>query len=57
VIADLYHPEDVARWLASNPTEDEHERALDSLADAHGNLKAVVVWRHGVRLHEQGVTS
>jgi hypothetical protein len=50
---DLLTPEDVAAFLATGPAEYEHDRAIDDLADWHGTKRAVVVWRHGQRLHEQ----
>jgi hypothetical protein len=50
---DLLTPEDVAAFLATHPADHEHERAIDDLADWHGTKRAVVVWRHGQRLHEQ----
>lgn len=54
---DLLTPEDVAAFLATHPAEHEHDRAIEDLADWHGTPKAFVVWRHGVRLHEQRMAS
>lgn len=54
---DLFTPQEVADFLATAPAEHEHDRAIEDLADWHGTRRAVVVWRHGVRLHDEQVAS